>query len=280
MKFRPLALPLLPIGFFALAAPSAHAASYAISSIGKTELVGSTSSVPSGGETANFSSGSVTVGTTFAKFQLVLSGTTTRVADMRVTVVGVRGTLDTTGGKSGLMIAQTTNSQGLTDSGTMSILSAFSAAGTGGESSLTLRFSFFEPDTAVAKNLGLELTSFDFDYRQFMRVSNTDFTAEAHGSKLTKTSSGGNTTFSDLGNSDATFTQATNAVVLNNVVDSSFDITVGKVGTGNSLFMFEFRDPSQILDSPLNPVAIPEPSSALALATGAIGLAFLRRRAK
>lgn len=277
MKFRHL--PLLPVGIVSICClQSAQAASYSIASVGKTELVGSTSAVPNSGTSDNFSTGAVSVGTTFAKFQLVLAGTSTRVADMRVTVVGKTGTFDTAGGKSGLMIAQTTNSQGLTDSGTMSILSAFSAAGTGGESSVTLRFSFFEPDTAIAKNLGLELTSFDFDYRQFMRVSNSDFTAEAHGSKLTKTTSGGNTTFSDVGNSDASFTQATNAVVLNNVPDSSFDITVGKIGTGNSLFMFEFRDPSQILDTPLTPTAIPEPSSMIVLVSGAAALSFIRRR--
>jgi hypothetical protein len=46
-------------------------------------------------------------------------------------------------------------------------------------------------------------------------------------------------------------------------------ITVGKTGTGNSLFMFELRDPSEILDSPLIPVTgVPEPTAALQLLAG------------
>lgn len=269
---------------FAVLAPSlASAASYAVVSDGKTEVVGSSSAVPSGGSSSNFSSGTITLGTTAATFRLVLSGTSTRFADMRITVVGTHGTLDTTGSASGMMIAQTSNSQGLTDTGTISVLTGFSSAGAGGESSTTLRFSFFEPDSLIPKSVALELTSFDFDYNQFMRVNSSDFTHEAHGSRLTKTtdSSAGTTTWADTNNSDSTFTDSRNAVVLNNFADSTFDITIGKKGSGNSLFMFEFRDPSQILDTPLNPTtltpAIPEPSVAI-LSAAFLGAFALRRK--
>lgn len=279
---RPTSLfPALFASAIALSPLAVQAASYSISPIGKTEVVGTSSAVPGGGATTNFSSGTVSVGTTQANFRLVVSGTSTRVADMKVTLVETNGALDTADSRSGLMIAQTSNSQGLTDPGTMSVLTDFTSVGTGSTSFITLRFDFFAPDTSTPMSLALQLTSFDYDFNQFMRVDNADFSTEAHGSKLTKSSdTPTTTTWADTTNSDSTFTQATNAVVLNNVPDSSFRITMGKSGTGNSLFMFEFRDPSEILDSPLTPITgVPEPSAALLLLAG-LGLLVIRRRAR
>lgn len=271
-RILPLALTLSAI------TSSVQAASYAISPLGKTELVGSTAKVPNSGSSDNFSAGAVTIGSTYAKFRLVNSGTTTRYADMKITVAGVHGTLDRADSKSGVMVAQTSNSQGLVDTGTISILTGFSRAASDGETSVSFLFEFFQPDTDVAMNVGLEITSFDFDYRQFMQGSHSDFSAAAHGSNLTRTTNNGISRWADTKNTDAQINQASNAVVLNNVADSSFTLTFGKVGTGNSLFMLEFRDPSQILSTPLTPVNIPEPSALVMIGFSACAGVMVRRR--
>lgn len=278
MKIRsilPVALAMMSAG---LLTGMCEAASYAIGSNGKTELVGSSASVPGGGANTNFAPGTVVIGTTSARFQLMAADTNTRFADMKVTVAAVTGSLGSPGGTSGLMIVQTVNSQGLQDSGTMSVLANFGAKGAGGRADLTLLFEFFQPDTETGLPVALEVTSFDYDYNQFIEVAHTDFMAGAHGTKLTRTSTATTTLIADTTNSDATFNQSSNAVVLNNVPDSSFEVTVGKVGTGNALFMFEFRDPSQVLDFPLDPLPIPEPSAFGLVACGILMSALTRRR--
>lgn len=274
-----MTLRLLPLAIALTAfTPHLQAASYAISSLGKTEIVGSRSDVPNSGSSDNFSSGPITIGSTYAKFRLVDSKTSARYADMKITVAGVTGTLDAAGSKSGVMVAQTSNSQGLVDTGTISILTGFSKAASNGETSVSFLFEFFQPDSNVAMNVGLEITSFDFDYRQFMQGSHSDFSAAAHGSNLTRTTKDGISRWADTKNTDAQINQASNAVVLNNVADSSFSLTFGKVGTGNSLFMLEFRDPSQILSTPLTPVTIPEPSALLMVGLSACAGVMVRRR--
>jgi len=254
-----------------------QATSYALSNFGKTEIVGSLSTVIESGAASNFPTSNLTVGTSFAKFQMVNSATAVRAFDMKVTLTGVFGDLDNNGGQTGLMIAQTVNSQGLNDPGTMSVLTDFSSLL---ETSITLQFDFFAPDTETPLTVALELTSFDYDYGQFLQVNNSDFTKSAHGSLLTKTNpSIGTTRWSGPNNEiNATFAQTSNAVAVNNVADSSFSLTMGKTtGGGNSLYMFEFRDPSVNLGSPLTPVdAVPEPSGALIACLGA--LTMLRRR--
>jgi hypothetical protein len=265
------ALPML------LAPGITQAASYAVSNIGKTEIVGDSAAVAAGGLTTNFSTGTVTVGSSFAKFQLRDATTNNRVADMKVTLSGVYGTLDTAGGRSGLMIAQTVNSQGLTDTGTMSVLTDFSAVGADGSAWIKLLFSFTAPDTNNPIAMAQEVTTFDFDYRQFLGLNKEDFIASGHGSVLTRHDLGSTVEFVDEGNSDATYNMSSNAVSLNNVVDSSYELTMGKKsGTGNALFMFEFRDPSINLDDPLTPLdVIPEPGTWLLTAFASL---FLLRR--
>jgi hypothetical protein len=239
----------------------AHGASYYISSSNKTELVGSTSALPigTGGSTANFPSGTVVVGTTFAQFRLLEVGSNVAYADMKVTVVGKTGEFRTTDSKSGLMIAQTSNSQGLLDTGTLSILTSMGSA-VGGEIDATFQFSFYEPGTTTPKNVALEVTSFDFDFDQYMEMQNTDFNASAHGAHLVPSDNGIFSRWAETDGLGSEFNDANHALVFNNVQDSSFELTLGKVGNNsNALFMFEFRDPSTNLSNPLTPIsAVPE----------------------
>lgn len=177
------------------------------------------------------------------------------------------------------MIAQTSNSQDLMDTGTLSILSDFTSVGVNQESSVSLLFEFFVPDSDTLKDVGIELTSFDHDFNQFLEVDTADFSAAASGSKLGRSGAGSKVRFADTTNSNATFNQSSNAVVLNNRSNSSsFSTTVGKVGTGNSLFMYEFRDSSTNLDFPLAPISIPEPSLPAMMMVLGVGVCLRRRR--
>ncbi|MGL4399165.1 MAG: PEP-CTERM sorting domain-containing protein [Luteolibacter sp.] len=257
--------------WIAISSAALAATSIQVSSTGKTEIVGSLSTVLVGGSAANFSTTPVVLGTTSASFQMVLAdGSGTRFADLRLTPTAIKGTLDTVGGQSGLMIVQTSNSQGLMDAGTFSILTDFAAANSGGISSMTLRLDWFQPGTTIPLPVAVEMTSFDYDFNQFLRVSNTYIASEEHGSALTYTSSGGVSSWVDGAGSDSSFSNPNNAVILNTISTSSMFIEVGKTGKDNSLFMFEFRDPSINL--------IPEPSSALLALTGVVGLVLRRRR--
>jgi hypothetical protein len=135
------------------------------------------------------------------------------------------------------------------------------------------------PDPNTLKGVGIELTSFDYDYNQFLEIDAADFSAAAFGSKLSKSEDGSKVRFADTTNSDATFNQSSNAVVLNNrSSSSSFSTTVGKVGIGDSLCMFEFRDPSTNLDFPLTPIPIPEPSIPTMMLILGVGACLRRRR--
>jgi hypothetical protein len=246
------------------------ATSLNVSSTGKIEFVGTTASLPgsSSGSSDNFPTTPVVVNTTFASFQMRSPVSNTHVADLRVTVVGLTGTLDTTNNQSGLMIAQTVDSQGLTDSGTFSVLTDF-ATTSNGISSISLRFDWFQPSTTVPLPLSVEITSFDFDRQQFLSVANTDFATEQHGANLTYTVTSGVSRWAAQ-NVATTFSDPNHAIILNTDMASSMTLELGRTVIGPSLFMFEFRDPSINL--------IPEPSSFLLSLLGITGLLARRRR--
>jgi hypothetical protein len=251
--------------------------SYIVGNDGKTEWVGTGASVPGSGTVDNFATGTVVAGSTFAKFRMLNASDSQRAFDMKVTVSGFVGTFNTNN-NSGLMIAQTSDSQGLTDSGTLSVLTSFN--NNGGATEVTLLFEFFMPERSDPVGVAMEITSFDYDYSQYLRVNNSDFTNVAFGSLMTQTNPTATTTRWESPNNsvNAVFTDPKNAVALNNVADSSFSITLGKLsGGGNSLFMFEFRDPSVNLSTPLtNFQVVPEPS--VALFAGLSVLLLQRRR--
>jgi hypothetical protein len=186
---------------------------------------------------------------------------------LRVSVTNPTGGL--TAGTDSLMVARTVNSQGLTDDGTLSI---YFSPGTG-QWTADITFSFFNVDGegtfTTAFSPTLLLTSLDIDANQRYYTSNADFSQNQlySGTNLSGASAvtgytgftaGGNASFSDP--KSAVSSSGANGV-------TEFDVRVAHEGV--ALFMFEFRDPSEVL-------VVPEPSIALLGGIGLLGL--LRRR--
>ncbi len=239
------------------------------------ELNGSNSTI-TGGDVSNLWVGTLIGGTTSAAFQMFNSDTNVHTADMRVTYLS--NTL--TGGasvnntdSSGLMIARTVNSQGLTDGGTLSILSRYNTLTAGQSAAMNFKFEFFQPGTTTPLPIEVRVTNLDLDFDQRIRVSNSEFITPpfALGGNLASSNSGGFTTYFDnvVPFSVSTVANPLNAAVIDTNLGDEFDIRLGTTlpGADFALFMFEFRAESEI---------IPEPSAAL---LGGLGmLALLRRR--
>jgi hypothetical protein len=183
---------------------------------------------------------------------------------MRVQATNPTGTLNV-GGDS-LMVVRTENSQGLTDTGTLSAYVRQT-----GVWSLDLNFSFFsDASLTTAAPLGLQLTSFDIDHSQRYYVSNSSFTHNvlSSGTSITAASPiSGYTGFTSAGPS--AFNNP-NTAVASWGYGSSFNVRLAN--TGVALFMFEFRQPSEVTG------LAPEPSSALLALTGVMAFALKRRR--
>lgn len=154
-------------------------------------------------------------------------------------------------GSGNFMLAQTSNSQGLTDSGTLSFLMTGNGA-----NSATLTFEWFEPnglfDTPVVESRFI--TSYDIDFDQY----NSFLTSDLSGVVLSETTdlqrmdNGDYSTFYSDGSS-AVVADSEHAVSVLTQDLASQEIQVGKNGSGNVLFMFEFRNPSQNLDDNFSP---------------------------
>lgn len=146
---------------------------------------------------------------------------------------------------SKVMIARTVNSQGLQDAGTLSIL--VEVQSDGGSAELT--FDWFNPGSFAGgvEQSGSSLISTRINY----------------------------TTFDEP-------TTAAQFLTINSI--ASHSIEVGKQSSGgNALFMFEFRDPSEIVtfDDPTT-TPVPEPNS-FGIVAGSFALMYLiasRRRAR
>lgn len=169
-----------------------------------------------------------------------------------------------------LMVTRTVNSQGLTDTGTLSVY-VRPDPDRGASWTLDLNFSFYsDVGLTTPAPLKLQLTSLDIDYAQRYYTKNSSFYSNvtAIGTDLIAASAvSGYTGFTTPANHDSVVNDPLHAVA--SVGEgSSFDVRLAHDAV--ALFMFEFRDPSIVTG------LVPEPSSALIAALGA--LALLRRR--
>jgi hypothetical protein len=266
-----------------LIATSAQAAlNFEISGV-QTQIAGTTTDVTGSGSSANYSA-TTTVGD-YAVFDIQANdgsgGITSNYAQLKVTYL-------TDGAEVGsnIMIAQTSNSQGLTDSGTLSILTTGDTAGT-----VTLQFDWYtfgsfidgdEQTGASLLNFQVNYTALDIDYNQVVSVPTADidnYTLET-GTFLTATDDGTSIAFTD-NDADTTVTNPKTAVSFTSNTSGSQQISMGKQDEdGNALFIFEFRDPGTIApfkDPQTTPV--PEPAAAgLLIGSTVVAFAMLRRR--
>jgi hypothetical protein len=250
---------------------------------GVQQYVGGTeTSVPGSGTAANYDSGTA-VGD-YAVFDMTKNGSD--YADLKVTYLN-----DGAGIGSNMMIARTTDSQGLVDTGTISVL--LDANSSGGA---TLKFDWYTPGSfsdGVFQSGSLLsdkvlFTTFDIDYKQYVGVplnqieyvafnaadslEGTDLTADLDtkpGWVLAEdaTANGINASYTDV-----------NAAAQFMMTGESLEMEMGKLsGNGPSLFMFEFRDPSTILPS-FDSEVVPEPTAIAMIGFAGLTALWVRRR--
>ncbi len=242
----------------ALSTTQLSAQSLAISGV-ISQTVGGTATITGSGSaanTTNWSPGTVGV------FNMG-AGTV-----MRVSATNPTGPLPSGPTSDSLMVARTVNSQGLTDTGTLSV---YVRPTSNTRWNLNLNFSFFtDASFTVPKTINnMMLTSLDIDFNQRYYTSRADMPTVVTypGTNITSpVAISGFNGFTASG--DSLFSNAKHAV--------------STVGTGNSfnvklshdslaLYMFEFRNPSNV---------VPEPSSAILLMGGLTALGLIRRRDK
>lgn len=264
--FMKITLPLL---ISAALCEYASAAAYSITSV-ISETKGTTATVTSSGNKNN----TTTLTTGVVGQFLISDGTTTY--GLQVSVSNPTGGLTT--GTDSLMVARTVNSQGLTDTGTLSIYISPGDNATVPDAnwSLDLRFSFFNVDGGnnftTPFSPTLLLTSLDIDSSQRYYTDVNDFASNnLYPSTSVTNVSGGNIQAGYNGFTASTsseFNDPRNAVSSQGKAGvTEFDVRVAHNNV--ALFMFEFRDPSQV---------VPEPSSLLLAAGGVIALGVRRRK--
>lgn len=218
------------------------------------QTVGTTSNIPGSGDATNTDIWSVgEVG----RFTAVDGANTFGII---VSATNPTGSL--TAGTDTLMVARTTNSQGLTDTGTLSVYVRST-----GRWSLDLNFAIFNATFTAPVNIDLTLTSLDIDFNQRYYTSTTSFSTNQTYAPTNITAAPlvtGFNGFTAAGNSS--FSDTPHAVTSKGLAQNSFNIRLSHDNV--ALYMFEFRDPS---------VLVPEPTTA-ALLLGAGILGFARRR--
>lgn len=293
---------LLSLSFLLMAAPgNAALVNYVITgyATGSNAISGGNTDVPGGGTddntilvdpngSANFvdftiGDANLLLGTPVLDQTAAQMNALPTVATLRVSLAAVTGGAET-------MIARTSNSQGLVDPGTITLL--LTGPGTNSTSVLSGSFRFdwrnAANDGPLEVNAAIVFTSYDIDFTQRNRVAQSDYSVIglAPDTRLNLSDSAGVTTLVDpvtgspLNGSNSSFDEPRNAYAfITNSGDNTQVINVDKAGggtasssttAGNQLYMFSFRSPSPLV------TAIPEPSAVL---LGGLGLlALLRRR--
>ena len=282
------------IGLSLIGAGSSLHAAFNFEVVGvQTQIFGTSTDVTGSGSSANYDS-NTSVGD-FAVFDMDAvdddNGTRNDFADLRVTY-----TADNGGIGSDIMIARTSDSQGVTDGGTISVLVDLDSAGTA-----SLTFDWFTPGSfsggveqpdSSKLTTKINYTTFDIDFKQLVRVQTSEISSYTLGgkldtnsnfvpTKLTAVDNGTTISFEDDG-ADSTFDDPTTAAqFLSRDAIASHAVDVGKQSEGGAaLFMFEFRDPSDVVifeDPETTPV--PESSAyALILSAFALVLTACRRQ--
>lgn len=281
MRTRRITAPEIKAWLFAamvLFVSEAQSANIQVSGV-QTYIGGTYSAVPNSGVVSNYNPGATHVGST-AVFDMTKNGAD--FADLRVTYNG--------GASNKVMVNRTSNSQGLTDTGTISILMDYTVSGTNGYAG-SFTFDWFTPGSFVGgSHVGGSLisdavlyTTFDIDYFQFVSTKTNQL--QSYGltantvlhTDLLETPS--MIRFEDNNANSLVNEPTTAAQFLTRIGPASLQIDMGKQNAGGaSLFMFEFRDPSQIVTTPFVPVSIPEPATASMMAlVAAIGFLIRRR---
>ena len=253
----------------------------------QTELVGTTKTVLGSGTNSNYSTG-VTVGRS-AVFDMTKNGAD--FADLRVTYLSDNGSVG-----SKIMIARTVNSQGLVDTGTISVLITTTAAGGGTlGGGVGLRFDWFAPGSfvggvqqsgAALLTEGIHYTTFDIDWLQYVTANLADLdsyylhSATQLTADVTKTP--GVVWFEDNdGRSDIDRPEYAAQFLTRSGDPASHEVNMGKQASpGNALFVFEFRDPSEVLDGfvPIKVSVVPEPTNALGIMFLSVAGLMIRHR--
>lgn len=249
--------------------------------------MGTTKTVLGSGTPSNYNSG-VTVGRS-AVFDMTKNGAD--FADLRVTYQSDNGAVG-----SKIMIARTVNSQGLVDNGTISVLITTAAAGGGTlGGGVGLRFDWFAPGSfvggvqqagAALLTEGIHYTTFDIDYLQYVTANLADLdsyylhSATQLTADVTKTP--GVVWFEDNdGRSTIDRPEYAAQFLTRAGAPASHEVKVGKQASPhNALFVFEFRDPSTVLDGfvPTKVSVVPEPTNALGIMFLSVAGLMIRHR--
>jgi hypothetical protein len=251
----------------------------------QTQIADSTTTIPSETGLSNFT-GSTHTGD-FAVFDIQATDdqgiTTSDYAQLKVTYEADNG-----GVGSNIMIAQTSDSQGLKDSGTLSVLANIGSSD-GGTVSLKFEWytwgSFSNGEVQESANIlsqQINYTTLDIDVYQTVSIAKSDITSYTLDATtlLTATDDGSSIAFTDAGADTTGVSDPRTAVSFTASTTGTQLIEMGKQSaSGYTLFIFEFRDPG-ILATFSSPETTPVPegaSASLWLGASLFAFAMLRR---